>query len=259
MNDDFVGLEERVRALGLSLAGPVSIAAEIDSTNDRAKEAARNDAPHGTIFIAESQTKGRGRQGRSWISPPGENLLLSIVVRLHRPATRLTTIPIVTGLALAEVVKRAVGDAPIVGLKWPNDILVDGKKIAGILVESVGKLEDPALVVGIGLNVHSRSFPEDLRATSIALHSALPPNRATVLIDLLGALDRDLPLAAGRGLSPFATRLAAADHLRGREVRSDAGTSGIARGIDDDGRLIVEDSQGTLHRWSSGEVHLLKV
>jgi BirA family biotin operon repressor/biotin-[acetyl-CoA-carboxylase] ligase len=112
--------------------------------------------------------------------------------------------------------------------------------------------------VGVGINVHTRDFPDDLagRATSIALHAASPPDRAVVLADLLAGLDRDLELVAGRGLGLVHARLGAADALRGSRVRTES-DEGVAEGIDLDGRLLVRRDDGILARWTAGEVHLV--
>jgi BirA family biotin operon repressor/biotin-[acetyl-CoA-carboxylase] ligase len=116
-----------------------------------------------------------------------------------------------------------------------------------------------AVVIGVGINVHTREFPEELagRATSVALQSNGPVDRATLLADVLVGLDRDLHVVVGRGLGLLRARLEAADVLRGRRVRSDTGDEGTASGIDEDGRLLVRRDDGILVRWSAGEVHLV--
>ena len=145
-------------------------------------------------------------------------------------------------------------------LKWPNDVMAGRRKLAGILLEAEAVPDDRlAVVVGIGVNVHTRDFPDDLadRATSISLVSRTPPDRAAVLADVLACLDRDLHVVVSRGLGLLRVRLEAADALRGRRVRSDTGDEGTASGIDDDGRLLVTRDDGVVTRWSAGEVHLL--
>ncbi len=254
---EFGDFERRIEALGLSIGRPFHYLERTDSTNDRAKEAAREGAAHGALFLAETQDKGRGRQGRAWISPPHENLLFSLLLRFGRPVRSIQTLPLVVGLAVTECVSKAIpGEGA--RMKWPNDVLVGTAKVAGILVESVGPATNPAIIVGIGVNVHTRDFPPSLGATSVALHASRPPDRGELLLELLGALDRDLFLAAGRGLGPFAARLQARDYLRGSRVRSDAGSAGIAEGIDGDGRLVVRTAGGSLERWAAGEVHLVR-
>ena len=233
--------------------------ASVASTNDEAKAAAKRGAVHGAAWVAESQTAGRGRQGRAWVSPPGENLLFSVLVRAAISPGRLPQTALAAGLAVHAGVAAAVSPTRV-RIKWPNDVLVDDRKVAGVLVEALtfGSRVD-AVVIGIGINVHTRTFPEALaeRATSVALASRETPDRARLLVDVLDELDRNLEVIGGRGLGPLRARLEAADVLRGKQVRSDAGREGIAAGIDDEGRLMVRLHDGVLVRWSAGEVHLL--
>ena len=246
---------ERGSALGV----PMHLLASTPSTNDEASHAAKDGAPSGSTWVAEQQTSGRGRQGREWVSPRGENLLFSVLVRVTCPPSRLPPIALVAGLAVRDAVAIAAPEAAVM-LKWPNDVLVEGRKIAGVLVEAVTSgSRVQAVVIGVGINVHTRDFPEDFagRATSVALVSRAPPDRAVVLADALALLDRDLHVVVGRGLGLVRTRLEAADGLRGHRVRNDAGDEGTAAGIDDDGRLLVERDDGVLTRWSAGEVHLV--
>jgi len=251
---------ERARELILAKGGEVGrelhLLADTESTNDEAKRAAKSGAPHGSVWVTEVQTKGRGRQGRVWVSPPRENLLFSVLLRLRCPPARLPPLALVAGLAVRDAVARAARKAEP-KLKWPNDVLVGGRKLAGVLVEATlaGQRVD-AVVVGIGINVHTREFPEDLqgRATSVALVSDLPPDRGVLLADVLEGLDRDMALAAERGLGLVHARLTAADALVGTRVRAE-GVEGLARGIDLEGRLVVERDDGALVRVTSGEVH----
>ena len=259
---DLAAAALRIAAQGLTLGRPLHLLAETASTNDDAKSAARVGAPHGSTWVAESQTAGRGRQGRSWVSPPGENLLFSVLARVSCPVVRLPTLALVAGLAACDAVARAAPEARV-QIKWPNDVVViseegTARKVAGVLVEAIlrGKNVE-ALIVGIGINVHAREFPEEIehRATSIARIAASPPDRAEVLVDVLAGLQRDLELVAARGLGMVHTRLARADALAGAVVSSESG-EGVAEGIDLDGRLLVRRPDGILARWGAGEVHL---
>ena len=139
----------------------------VDSTNQRGKELAAAGAPHGTVVTADEQTAGRGRQGRSWVAPPGRALLMSLVLR--DLDERFPLVP----LAAAVAVCRAFPQAD--GIKWPNDVWVGGRKVAGILVE--GRPRDGWAVLGIGLNVATEAgeFPEDLRDTATSLRAAGSP------------------------------------------------------------------------------------
>jgi BirA family transcriptional regulator, biotin operon repressor / biotin---[acetyl-CoA-carboxylase] ligase len=267
---DLANLAEVVAARGSRLGTTVHVLAETTSTNDDAKAGARAGAPHGSVWIAETQSHGRGRQGRAWVSPPRENLLFSVLVRLACAPARVPPLSLVCGLAVRDAVAKAVGEAvaPRVLVKWPNDVVIRDdapgaqsyRKVAGILVESAlaGSTVE-YVIVGIGVNVHTRELPEELRtiATSIALAGAPAPDRGAVLADILVALDRDLELVAHRGLAPVHARLEAHDALFGRAVESEDGSlSGVACGIDLDGRLLVRRPDGVITRVASGEVRL---
>jgi BirA family biotin operon repressor/biotin-[acetyl-CoA-carboxylase] ligase len=241
----------------------MEVIASTTSTNDEAKRGAKQGKAHGATWVAEEQTAGRGRQGRSWWAPPGESLLFSVLVREALAPSRLPQIALIAGLAVHAAVMRAAPKAEA-KIKWPNDVVVDGKKVAGVLVEAitVGSQVE-AVVIGIGINVHTRTFPEDIaeRATSIALlggDGRSAPDRAQILADTLAALDADLHVVASRGLGVVHARLEAADAFRGLRVRSEAG-EGVAAGIDDEGRLMVRRDDGTIANWMAGEVHLVSI
>lgn len=209
------------------------------STNDRARELAQAGTPHGTVVTAAQQTAGRGRQGRTWSAPPGRALLLSVVLR-DPPAL----LPLAAALAVAEV---AGADAQI---KWPNDVLLDGRKVAGILAE--GRPQDGWAVLGVGLNVALRieDLPPQLHATAGTL-GLEPADLEPTLERLLDALERALALDEATLLGAYRAR----DALRGREVTWTAG-HGRAAGIDGTGRLVVELPDGGRTALSAGEVHL---
>jgi BirA family transcriptional regulator, biotin operon repressor / biotin---[acetyl-CoA-carboxylase] ligase len=209
------------------------------STNDRARELAQAGAPHGTLVTAGQQTAGRGRQGRTWSAPPGRALLLSVVLR-DPPAL----LPLAAALAVAEVAGAGAQ------IKWPNDVLLDGRKVAGILAE--GRPQDGWAVLGIGLNVALRieDLPRELHDSAGTL-GLEPADLEPTLERLLAALDRTLALDESRLLDAYRAR----DALRGREVTWAAG-HGRAAGIDGAGRLVVELPQGGRTALSAGEVHL---
>jgi BirA family biotin operon repressor/biotin-[acetyl-CoA-carboxylase] ligase len=209
------------------------------STNDRARELAQAGAPHGTLVTAAEQTAGRGRQGRTWSAPPGSTLLLSVVLR-DPPAL----LPLAAALAVAEVAGARAQ------IKWPNDVLLDGRKVAGILAE--GRPQDGWAALGIGLNVALRieDLPPELHDTAGTL-GLEPADLEPILERLLAALERTLALDEARLLDAYRAR----DALRGREVRWAAG-HGRAAGIDGAGRLVVELPEGGRTALSAGEVHL---
>lgn len=271
---DLARVEALLRERGLDLGRKVVVQSETESTNDDAKRGAKAGEPDGTVWVAETQTRGRGRQGRAWLSAAGENLLFSVLVRLSCVPSRVPPVSLAIGLAVRDAVARAVGDDEAVLVKWPNDVLVrrssDGelRKVAGILVESVvsgSRIEQ--LVIGVGLNVHARELPDSIAgiATSIALERdgrspSTPLDRAEVLADVLSNLDRDVRLVAHRGLGLIHARLARHDALRGLAVEGDDGElRGTARGIDLEGRLLVEKDDGTVVRVSSGEMRIFRV
>ena len=208
------------------------------STNDRARELAAAGAPHGTLVTAAEQTEGRGRQGRAWTAPAGRALLCSLVLR---DPPRL--LPLAAGVAVAELAGERAA------LKWPNDVLLGGRKLAGILVE--GRPQERWSVLGIGLNVALQAvdFPPELRgrATSLALApAAIEPSLAR----LLALLERWLAEPQEAVLAAFRAR----DALLGRPLRWDGG-SGIGAGVDGDGRLVVSAGERRL-ALDAGEVHL---
>ena len=210
-----------------------------DSTNLRARELAIAGAPHGTLVTAGAQSAGRGRQGRTWSAPAGRALLMSLVVR--EPPRLL---PLVAAVAVAQTVGAAAQ------IKWPNDVLVDGRKVAGILVE--GRPQEGWAVLGIGLNVAVR--PEDLpdelrdRAAGLGLE---PRDVEPVLGTLLGNLDTRLAQPVEAMLADWRAR----DALLGREISWNAGT-GTAGGVDGAGRLLVRTPSGEHVALDAGEVHL---
>jgi BirA family biotin operon repressor/biotin-[acetyl-CoA-carboxylase] ligase len=218
----------------------------VDSTNALARQLAARGAPDGTLVTASEQTAGRGRQGRTWSAPAGRALLASLVIR--EPPRLL---PLAAGVAVAETASAAVprGAEPVL-VKWPNDVLRDGRKLAGILVE--GRLQEGWAVLGIGLNVALREedFPPELRATAATLGLESTAIER-VLEALLRALERWLAATEDEVLDAVRAR----DALRGLPVRWGAG-AGTGAGIDSDGRLVVERDDGSRVALDAGEVHL---
>ncbi|WNV74820.1 biotin--[acetyl-CoA-carboxylase] ligase [Geodermatophilus sp. DSM 44513] len=241
---------------GSGLWRSLEVVAEIGSTNAALLDAAAGDAPEGTVLVAEHQVTGRGRLDRTWTSPPGAGLTVSVLLRPDVPAARRGWLPLLTGVALAE----AVGEVPGVraSLKWPNDLLAaDGAKLAGILAEVGGG----AVVVGVGLNVSTRADELPDTATSLALAAGHPVDRAAVLLGFLRGLERRyLPWTAALG-DPVLTGLAR-DYLAwSSTVGSPVAATlpdgsvleGIAESVDWDGRLVVRTAAGTV-ALASGDV-----
>jgi BirA family biotin operon repressor/biotin-[acetyl-CoA-carboxylase] ligase len=231
--------------------------ATIGSTNDVAASLASDPESFGTVVIADAQTAGRGRRGRTWFSPAGSGLYVSVILSPSRAAsdpdraTRLLTLA--AGVALAEGVERATGLAP--AIKWPNDLLVGRRKLAGILAEAFGE----AVVLGYGINVGPMAYPSELRdrATSLETELGRPIERATVAAETLAALAaRYDDLVSGRFdaiLDPWRRRTPTS---RGAHVAWDtpAGPqSGITEGIDESGALLVRVAD-RVERIVAGEV-----
>jgi BirA family biotin operon repressor/biotin-[acetyl-CoA-carboxylase] ligase len=227
------------------------------STNDDALLAARSGAPHGSVFVADEQTKGRGRRGNVWHAAPGESLLFSVLLRPKLELAQSSALTLAIGLALRDVVAGLVPGSAMI--KWPNDLYVDGKKLAGILVESIlqgDRLQ--AVVVGVGLNVLTLDFPEEIaqRATSLALLGSSLLDRETLLRGLLTAIAERGTEFEERGVESLLPELNAADALRDQRVRVD-GIVGTGAGIDSQGRLLLRDDTSAVHAISSGTVELL--
>jgi BirA family transcriptional regulator, biotin operon repressor / biotin---[acetyl-CoA-carboxylase] ligase len=211
-----------------------------DSTNERAKELAAAGAPHGTLVTADEQTAGRGRQGREWTAPARSAVLMSVVLR------ELDEIlPLAAAVAVADALPARAT------IKWPNDIWIGGRKVAGILVE--GRPQEGWAVLGVGLNVTTEEFPAELAdiATSLRL-SGTEAEIEPILASVLRRLERWLDAAPDVVLGEWRTR----DALKGQRVRWSRG-EGVASGIDDTGALVVETSAGRI-TLDAGEVHLLR-
>jgi BirA family biotin operon repressor/biotin-[acetyl-CoA-carboxylase] ligase len=214
-----------------------------DSTNERAKELADAGALHGTLVTADEQSAGRGRQGRAWTAPPGSAVLMSLILR--DLDERHALLPLAAAVAVCEALPV---DAAI---KWPNDVWIDRRKVAGILIE--GRPQEGWAVLGIGINVTTDSFPAELAeiATSLQL-AGHATTAAAVLTDLLAALDRWICAPPGPVLEAWRSQ----DALKGERVRWSDG-EGIAGGIDDSGALVVETDHGPV-TLDAGEVHLFR-
>jgi BirA family biotin operon repressor/biotin-[acetyl-CoA-carboxylase] ligase len=225
------------------------------STNDVARGLADAGAPHGTAVVAERQTAGRGRQGRSWTSPPGRALTLSVLLRVD--AGRLDLLPLAAALAVCEACEHAAGVTCKV--KWPNDVWIEQRKAAGILIEA--RPQQRWAVVGIGLNVDTpvTELAPDLRdtATSLRIATGARVRREEVLEALFGRLAAWVA-ALGRP-HRVAQAFRERDALYGRRIawkRDGVRETGEARGIDDDGALIVFRGDSDPVRLDAGEVHL---
>ena len=229
----------------------------VDSTQAVAFALAADGAADGTVVVADSQTAGRGRRGRPWVDEPGASLLVSMLLRPRLQPARWPGLSLAAGVAVAEALTRSAGLGP--RLKWPNDVLVGGRKIAGILLESrtigAGEAGRLVAVLGIGINLGQRAFPADLaqRATSIWLASRRVVDRDVVLAALLDALGEWRRRLEYRGFTAVRARWRELSDTLGRTVEAD-GVRGVAVDIDVDGALLVNDPEGRRHRVVAGDV-----
>jgi BirA family transcriptional regulator, biotin operon repressor / biotin---[acetyl-CoA-carboxylase] ligase len=233
---------------------------QIDSTNSHARQLAADGAFEGEIVVAEEQTSGRGRLGRKWFSPPYVNLYLSVILRPSLPVSEAAQLTLMAAVALREAIGSYSCEAPVI--KWPNDILIQGRKIAGVLIESSCTADSVEFVIiGIGINVNSRRdlMPESIRdrATSLLAINGAPVTREDLLRGLIQAIDRCYGILQERGFSAIAREWEAHFGLRGRTVKAEAGDHtfiGTAKGIDRDGALLVERENGKVERVIAGDV-----
>lgn len=241
----------------------VSFKKETDSTNLDCKQLAGQGAPHGTLAVAEMQACGRGRRGRSWQSPTGESIYMSLLCRPDFSPDKASMLTLVMGLSAAEAVERHTG-LPA-KIKWPNDIVVNGRKICGILTEMEMGLETKEiqyLVIGVGINVNNSEFPEELKesATSLFLESGGSEKilRAPLVQYVMEAFEKNYGLFLQTlDLSLLEERYNAYLVNRDKEVKvldPKGEYTGIARKIDEAGDLLVEIPDGTVKKVYSGEV-----
>ncbi len=235
------------------------------STNAVGAERARAGAPDGLVVVAEHQTAGRGRLDRSWETPPRSSLTFSLVLRPTVPAAAWPWLPLLTGHTVAKTL-RAAGYADA-GVKWPNDVLLGDRKVAGILVERVDTPSGPAAVVGVGLNVSLTADELPVpTATSLALAAGPAPDRTALLVDLVRALREasDAWQAGGpEAVTHLRSSYAAACVTVGREVRVDLPggevLTGRATGVDESGRLVVQAPDGEAVVGAGDVVHVRPV
>lgn len=228
------------------------------STNDEARALIDQGAPHGTLVVADVQTRGRGRRGRSWQSRPGEDLALSLVLRPTRlPAASAPLLALLTGLAVTEALEGFVPPALRPMVKWPNDVRIGGLKVSGVLVE--GSLRENELawaIAGVGINVRGTEAPDGLEGVATSLRRARGGedlSRDAVLQRLCAAWERRLDAFFARGFASFADDLRARCETLGQRVRTDEAI-GVAEAIADDGGLVVVCDDGARVTVRAGDV-----
>ena len=235
----------------------------IDSTNRAAFSRGLAGGTEGETFVAEAQSRGRGRLGKSWFSPSHLNLYLSVLLRPRVTPDEALAINLVAGVTVAKVVEKLHGIAPLI--KWPNDVLVKEKKLAGILGEmhtTAERLDFLVLGVGVNLNVPSCQMPKALRgsATSIRIETGTKCDRITFAQEFLVRMEKQYELFLHRGLAPFLSFLRDRSWLAGKEVQVGSGGStvnGVVRGISPEGGLVLDCGGGRLTEVRSGTVSLV--
>jgi BirA family biotin operon repressor/biotin-[acetyl-CoA-carboxylase] ligase len=242
---------------GTAFAGKLHFSPVTGSTNTDALEAARGGAPHGSVYFADEQTAGRGRGDHAWQSTAGMGLYVSVLLRLALPAERLPLLPLAAGIAAAESIRSSCGLA--VDLRWPNDLLLGERKTGGILVESKTEGVTSAFaVVGVGINVHQRSFDTGLAtpATSLDLESRRTISRQALLVTLLESLEHEAHgLLDPAGVTTILGRIENnSSWVRGRhvEVHGPQSCTGVTAGLDENGFLLVETSSGMIRVRTGG-------
>ena len=234
------------------------------STNLLAKQAGEEDAPHGALFVADEQTAGRGRRGRSWQSPPGANIYFTILLRPDFAPDQASMLTLVMAHSVACAIHRLTGLEP--SIKWPNDVVVNGKKICGILTEMEMGLETKEiqyLVIGVGINVGNREFPEPLQgiATSLYLESGEQDGkilRAVLVQHVMEAFEKNYELfleTLDLSFLQESYNVLLVNRDAAVKVLDPKGEyTGVARGIDQDGDLLVETEDKTVKKVYAGEV-----
>lgn len=231
----------------------------IDSTNNAAKNAAEQGSAHGSLFIAEQQNAGKGRRGRSWVSPAGTGIWMTILLKPELEPSYASMLTLVAALSMSRAIQEVTG--LVAKIKWPNDIVVNGKKVCGILTEMSAEMECiHYVVIGLGTNVNIEEFPEEIRetATSLMREAGKHIDRVPVICAFLSCFEKDYETFIERKnlsglLENYNERLV----NRGREVRIldlNGEYIGTAEGIDERGALIVVKEKGETVTITSGEV-----
>jgi BirA family biotin operon repressor/biotin-[acetyl-CoA-carboxylase] ligase len=234
----------------------------IDSTNNCAKALAGCWAEEGTLVLSEEQTAGRGRLGRTWQAAPNENLTFSLILRPNLPAEAMNLLPLYAAVAVAEAVEKTTGIA--VECKWPNDLLIQNKKAAGILLE--GSLKEDKVdfvVIGIGLNVNQTTFPPDLkgRATSLRLESGREVERAGLLRAILRSLEAHYFTIMKQGFHAILPLWLSRTRMINKQItvsQDGATLSGVVTGLSPEGALIVR-TNGAEKTLYAGDVSIVEL
>lgn len=230
-----------------------------DSTNIQARRLAEAHAPHGTLVVSDRQDGGKGRRGRSWASPSGVGIWMSLILRPEIAPSSASMLTLAAALAVREGIREETGLSPLI--KWPNDLVLNGKKICGILTEmSTELMEIQYVITGIGINVNQREFPSEIRdtATSLSLEAGRCFRRSSLIAAILKAFEKDYAAFLKTGdLSLLLEEYNACLVNRGKEVcilDPSGEYRAVAEGIDESGSLLVTLPDGTRREIISGEV-----
>jgi BirA family biotin operon repressor/biotin-[acetyl-CoA-carboxylase] ligase len=236
----------------------------VDSTNRLALELAQRGAPEGTVVLADRQTAGRGRLQRSWQSPPGCNLYLSIILRPAIPPREASQITLLAGVAVTEAISAVCPE--LVGIKWPNDLLIGGRKVCGILTETrMAKDVIDSVVVGIGLNVNMERADFDPAhretATSLRDETGRDYSRQDLLLLICERFETWYEIFLRDGFVPVREGWLARAEMAGKRIRvffRDEVREGAFADIDMDGALLIADEQGAVSRITAGDATIIK-
>ena len=236
---------------------------DTDSTNVRAEDSANEGAPEGAIVVAETQSLGRGRRGRSWFSPPGDGIYVSIILRPRLSPNEAPKLTLMASVAAAETLLSLTPTS--VNIKWPNDILIGGRKVAGILTEISADMDRiHYVIVGLGVNVNipAESFPPEIRdsATSIFMETGRGYSRIRILQSYLESFEAHYETFNTEGFEPVMNRWRQLTDVMGKRITVDLINrtyTGVVLDVDDDGFLILQDNKGALMKIVSGDVTLL--
>ena len=233
----------------------------VGSTNDVILDMAEQAAPHGTVCLADEQSAGRGRRGYGWFSPPGCGIWASVLLRTRLSAARTPPLTLCAAAAVARVLEPAAGEP--VKIKWPNDLLMGGRKVAGILAESrILSGDEPVIVIGMGINVNQtrEQFPDELSgsATSLRIESGRPVGREALFLAILDAFESAYGYFLANGTVSFLAEVDARLAWRGLAVEADspAGAAGRVSRIDEEGGLVLDRQDGGPLVIRSGSIKL---
>lgn len=258
--DDLMSRLEAVKIVGRD----IRVFQETSSTSDVVEKFARDGVKEGVVVFAESQTKGRGRLGRRWLAAPGTSLLFSILLRPDIHPNSSTQIMVASAVALTRAIRQQTGCAP--EIKWPNDLLCGGRKIAGILTELNAELDHVKyMIVGIGVDVNQEKheFPEEIRqtASSLRVETGRRIHRAELASSIIAELDKDYARIASGQFPAIADEWERQCATLGRRVAiriGDRQVEGTAESLDADGALLIRSQHGRLERIIGGDVTLIK-